>query len=475
MKKLFSRLQFKLAATYIVIIVAILALLNTYPLIASQQLLFQTKQGSLQSQAAIFTSSLGVIGTLTPENVAPVMELLDDGSLYRLLVTDASGRVLYDSRGESTARYALFYEVTRALKGYDVFQAGFSGSAMDSRAAAPIQYRGQTVGTVLLCERDEAQAALLYGIRATLRTISVISCALLLVLSYFFSRWYGHRVSELLSTMGGVRDGDFDRRAEVRGRDELAELAEAFNDLTDRIRENEELRRRFVADASHELKTPLASIQLLSDSILQTEDMPPSMQREFVSDIGQEAGRLGRITEQLLQLARSDYVNQEERPPALQLGPVVQETMRRLEPLARENDITMTASLQSDCRVRITEDALRQILFNLIENAIKYNRPRGRVTVSLSHSEQLVFLRVIDTGVGIPEADRERIFQRFYRVDKARSRAAGGTGLGLAIVQQAVELSGGRVYVTAGEDGGSCFTVELPRCREEETSCGESV
>ena len=467
MRKLFSHLQFKIAATYIVVIVAILALLNTYPIIASQRLLFQSKQTSLQSQTAIFTSSLGVIGTLTPENVGQAMELLDDGSLYRLLVTDASGLVLYDNQGDETSRYAPFYEVARALEGYDVFQAGIQGSVLNSQAAAPIQYRGQTVGAVFLCERDEAQAALLYGLRATLRTISVVSCAVLLLISFFFSRWFGHRVSGLLATMGGVRDGDYDRRAEVRGRDELAELAGAFNDLTDRIRETEELRSRFVADASHELKTPLASIQLLADSILQTETMDPAVQREFVSDIGQEAGRLARITEQLMQLARQDYTGEQAQPAPLLLNPVVQEVLHRLEPLAKDREITLTVSLQSDCKVRMTEDALREILFNLIENAIKYNRPGGRVTVALSHTEELVCLRITDTGVGIPDPERERIFERFYRTDKARSRADGGTGLGLSIVRRAVQLSGGRVWAEAGPEGGSCFVVELPRCREE--------
>ena len=122
---------------------------------------------------------------------------------------------------------------------------------------------------------------------------------------------------------------------------------------------------------------------------------------------------------------------------------------------------TLTGDLSQDL------DALRQILFNLIENAIKYNRPGGRVTVALSHTEELVCLRITDTGVGIPDPERERIFERFYRTDKARSRADGGTGLGLSIVRRAVQLSGGRVWVEAGPEGGSCFVVELPRCREE--------
>ena len=187
---------------------------------------------------------------------------------------------------------------------------------------------------------------------------------------------------------------------------------------------------------------------------------------EFITDIGDEAERLTRITEKLLTLTRMDTAVPVETVP-VDMGAVVERVRRMLEPLATAGGVTLETELAEGCFVRATEDDLYQVAFNLMENAVKYNLPGGSVTVTLRRTEEQVELEVADTGVGIPKEDLDKVFRRFYRVDKARSRAAGGTGLGLSIVSDTVHAHGGTVTARAREGGGSVFLVTFPAWREE--------
>ena len=246
----------------------------------------------------------------------------------------------------------------------------------------------------------------------------------------------------------------------------VAQLAEEFNQLTDRLQTTEEVRRRFVSDASHELKTPLASIRLLTDSILQADHMDSETAREFLTDIGDEAERLTRITEKLLTLTRLDTAPAAAAVP-VDVGAVVERVEHMLTPLARAVEVGLELRLQPGCLIAATEDELYQIAFNLMENAVKYNLPGGKVYVTLQGDARQARLRVEDTGVGIPEEDLPKIFDRFYRVDKARSREAGGTGLGLSIVWDTVRRYGGTVTARRREPEGTCFEVVFPRLAEK--------
>lgn len=462
----FHSLQTKYALTYILLIAAVLILLNTYPLLASQDLVFTSKQNSLRSQALVLSSSLGVSDTLTAEGVEQAMEVLQDNSLARTLVTDAAGLILYDSAGEdSLYRYALFGEIRGALAGQDVSRTEFRGGAFSTRAAAPITYRSMTIGSVYLYEVDEEQGALLLGVQSTLRSISMVICVFVLALSVFFSKTLIRRVGNLLRAIGIVREGEYSHRVVMRGHDEISLLADEFNSLTGRLQVTEEARRRFVSDASHELKTPLASIRLLTDSILQSPEIDPETTREFVSDIGEEADRLTRISEKLLTLTRLDAAPEAERVP-VDVAAVVRKVAHMLTPLAQAGEIGLELGLAGGCLVLATEDDLYQVAFNLMENAMKYNRPGGAVMVEVLDEADRVILRVADTGVGIPEEDLSKIFDRFYRVDKARSRAAGGTGLGLSIVRDTVKQHGGAITVAQRSPSGTVFTVTFPLARE---------
>lgn len=467
-KRFLSSMQLKFALTYVVIIGAILALMNTYPLLVSQDLIFRSKQNSLQGQASAMASSLGVLGKLSTDGIEQVIALLDVGSLSRILVTDANGMVLYDTQepDQSIGRYALYKEIAQALDGKDVFYSRFRGSAVHSIAAMPIYYRNLPAGAIYLYEYDTTQATLLRSVQKNLRSISLVICVLVTALSLVFSKAMTRRISELLRAIRNVREGAYSHRAVMNGSDELAQLASEFNQLAERIQTTEEVRHRFVSDASHELKTPLASIRLLTDSVLHSGNMDEATRREFLSDIGEEAERLSRITDRLLLLTRLDSKAEPKQVQPVDLKKSLESVLHLLTPLAEKKKVTLETSLGEDCVAAITEDALYQVAFNLIENAIKYNYEEGKVKVELERSGEEVVLRVSDTGIGIPEEDRTRIFERFYRVDKARSREAGGTGLGLSIVSETVRQFGGTVSVMAREEGGTCFIATFPAWKE---------
>ena len=209
------------------------------------------------------------------------------------------------------------------------------------------------------------------------------------------------------------------------------------------------------------LKTPLASMRLLTDSILQTKDMAPGVAREFVSDIGDEIDRLSRMTEKLLLLTRLDSsILADAKTVDLKL--VTLRAAHMLDPLASQAGVELRCQLDESCYVHANEDSLYQVVFNLMENGIKYNRVGGRVTALLYKKEGRVILIVDDTGIGIPQEDLPRVFDRFYRVDKARSREKGGTGLGLSIVRSNIESCGGQIRVESTLDKGTRFTVTLP-------------
>ena len=438
---MYSSLQVKFGLSYILIIAAVLLLLNTYPLRVSQDLVFRSKEATLESSVSVMVYSLSGLDHLTEENVAQAMAVVEETGMSRILVTDETGRVLYDTRetGSAVGEYAFYTEIVQALLGSDVFTSTYQNGAFRSRASSPVLYQSQVIGAVYAYEYDTEQAALLEGLQANLLRLSAMIGVAVLVLSVVLSRVLTRKIGQLLTAIRQVREGAYSHRAEIAGHDEIAQIGQEFNSLTDRLQTTENARRRFVSDASHELKTPLAAIRLLSDSILQTEHMDPATTREFVADIGAEAERLSRITEDLLRLTRLDS-GVLEKPVEVEVLPVLEQVMRMMSLVAQEKQVELTYTAEPGCTVLATPDELHQVIYNLTDNAVKYTGAGGAVQVALSRREENVILTVADNGTGIPEEDLPRIFERFYRVDKARSRAAGGTGLGLSIVLSLIHI-----------------------------------
>jgi len=448
---------------YFSLIAVVLILMNTFFLTESRDLIFKSKQTFIQTQAFTIAKQLSDAFALTIENVSQVMSALDVAGSTHIKIIGIDGNALYKSP-DSDARDGGFIteNIAKAISGYDVFYARFSNGAFSSSALTPVNNKeGAVIGVVYVNELDTEQGAILLGLQATIQNISFVIALLSIVMVAFVTWTITHRITSILKAIASVREGEYNYKIQVRGNDELALLGDEFNSLTNRLRETEEIRRRFVADASHELKTPLASIRLLSDSILQNEDMDTDTVHEFVSDIGTEAERLSRTTEKLMSLTRLDARVETEKD-SVDIRSVITGTMRMLNPLAESRGISLESKLDGGCTVFSTEDDIYQIVFNLVENAIKYNRPGGSVMITLSRDEPSIVLTVDDTGIGVPEADLPYIFDRFYRVDKARSRASGGSGLGLSIVRATVLENGGTISAQRRDGGGMRFEVTFP-------------
>lgn len=456
--------QFRYAIIYMVITLAVLIFLNIYCSKTSQKLFYQSKETSMIEKCQLAAAEISKLGVLNPSTVSDAIAQMDSLRVTRLIVTNQSGVAVYDSYTEKSAlgSFVLFPEIVCAMKRYDVFswQYRYLEGMMESRAATPIVSYGTTIGCVYMMEQDREQGALIKSLQHNVLSITLVLELVVILFSVAFATGFSRRLRRIVASMRIIREGDYSHRVDMGGNDELTTLGEEFNALSDRLQISENKRRQFVSDASHELKTPLASIKLLSDSILQN-DMDLDTAREFVEDIGNEADRLNRMTLKLLTLSKIE--SQEDGDcEIVYMAPTIQKVVRMLSGIAEKSQITIELDVQQDCPILILEDDLYQIAFNLVENGIKYNTPGGRLTISLLRDGENAVMRVSDTGVGISEDALSHIFERFYRVDKARSRKSGGSGLGLAIVKNTVERNQGRICADSNLGEGTTFTVTFP-------------
>ena len=440
-----------------------LILLNTYPLLVSQNLVFKSKAAGMTGSVKVIESALSGLERLTEENVGQALSGMEETGVSRILVTDTAGRILFDSResGGAQGLYAFYTEVVQALRGNDAVFCTYDDAAFISRMASPVVYHNQIVGAVYAYEYDAEQADLFKSFQSNLLKISGIIALAVLVLSVVLSRVLTAQIGELLAAIRHVREGAYTHRAAVKGNDEISQIATEFNSLTHRLQTTENARRRFVSDASHELKTPLAGIRLLTDSILHSDDMDSDTTREFVSDIGREAERLTRITENLLRLTRLDsaVVPEAER---VEVCPVLDRVVRMLSMVARDHNITLTHRCDPRAAVMATEDDLHQILYNLMENGIKYSTAHPEILINTQSDKKYFLLSVTDKGIGIPKKALPNIFDNFYRVPKGNVHDVKGYGLGLGYVKKIIALHHGHIEVQSEEGKGSTFVIYLP-------------
>ena len=432
----------------------------------SQKLFYSSKETSMIEKCLLAASEISAEEVLNQTTVNNAVKQMGSLRVTRLVITDRCGVAIYDSSENAVGKYMVLPEIVQALGGYDVFSWNYHDGAMQSRAATPIMSYDTLIGCVYMMEYDTQQGALIQNLQKNTFSISLFLELCVTIFAIFFSNSFTRRLRKIMISMRIIREGDYSHKVKMGGNDELTVLGNEFNDLVERLRISEQKRRNFVSDASHELKTPLASIKLLSDSILQN-DMDAVTVKEFVGDIGNEADRLNRMTQKLLSLTRIE--SQEDSDcEIVYIAPTVDRVVRMLTGIANENSITMQTQIIQDCSILIIEDDLYQIIFNLVENGIKYNTTGGKLTVTLDREEENAVISVRDTGVGIPEESVEHVFERFYRVDKARARKTGGSGLGLSIVRNMVERNGGQISLESKVGEGSLFTLRFPVFDTEE-------
>jgi two-component system sensor histidine kinase BaeS len=283
-----------------------------------------------------------------------------------------------------------------------------------------------------------------------------------LILSLFFIRGVTEPVQAMSEAAQRIAAGHYDERVPVRGSDELSQLAGRFNQMAGKLEEVESMRRLLIADVSHELRTPLTAIQGsmegLMDGILPAAD-------ETYQEIHAEARRLNRLVDDLQELSRVEAGAYELHLEVIDVAPMIQTVTKRFGPRAVSKNITLRSELAPDLpKVRGDGDRLVQVLSNLVGKALQYTPEGGRVTISARPVGREVQVAVQDTGVGIGTEHLAHVFDRFYRVDKSRSRqAGGGSGIGLTIARALVEAHGGRLWVESeGEGKGSAFTFAVP-------------
>ena len=456
----YTNSQLRYALVYVVITFLVLLLLNLYCSEISQTLFNKSKETAMIEKCQLASDEIAGLEVINASTVANAVKEMVSLKVSRLIVTDQSARVLYDSLNAEPDYYALFPEILCAMEGNDVFFSQYHDGVIQSHAATPIVSYRTTLGCVYMMEYDTDQGSLIQSLQHTVLRITLILEIVVILFSFLFSKAYSYRLRKIMNSMRIIQQGDYTHKLKLGGHDELSFLGDEFNDLTERLQTSEQKRSRFVSDASHELKTPLASIKLLTDSILQN-DMDMETVREFVGDIGNEADRLTRTTGKLLSLTKVDGQLTEDCE-IINMAPTVERVVRMLSGIAQQNHITIESDLSEDSPVLILEDDLYQIAFNLIENGIKYNISGGKLAVKLMRQNDNAILQVSDTGMGIPEDALSHIFERFYRVDKARSRATGGSGLGLAIVRAIVQRNRGEITVATEVGKGTVFTVSFP-------------
>ena len=446
--------------TYVVITFIVLLILNIYCSETCRTIFNQSKQISMMEKCQLTSDEIVNLEVINSSTVAKALSQMESLKVTRLIVTDQTGNALYDSADMAVGSYVLFPEILTAIDGNNVFICSYNNGTMESRAAMPIFFYDTMIGCVYMTDYDSAQGALIQSLQKNILQITLVLQIIVTVFSIAFSQTFSQRLKKIMTSMRIIQNGDFTHKLSMDGNDELTILANEFNDLTERLQTSEQKRRRFVSDASHELKTPLASIKLLTDSILQNE-MDLDTTREFVEDIGNEAERLNRMTAKLLSLTKVDG-RETADAEIIYMAPTVHRVTRMLKPMAKQANIAINLQLEEDRPILILEDDLYQIVFNLMENGIKYNTPGGMLRVTLGHQDDIATLTVQDSGVGIPQDAVSHIFERFYRVDKARSRASGGSGLGLAIVRAIIQRNRGEIQVSSQVGQGTTFVVSFP-------------
>jgi two-component system OmpR family sensor kinase len=414
---------------------------------------------------------------------APYLSVANSDQLYkicaeraqeyggRLLILDNNGVVQVESFSQINGYQLSHMEVQEILSGaatsYGFHRVGEDGNEEGQDiwavyACCAITSDSQTIGVLVFVSSLQEVVARMNSLESrTVMTFLLVSLLAVIVGVVLSSRVL-RPVRVLNQAAIAISQGDFKQKIKVSGKSELAQLAQTFNIMSNKLDNMERLRNEFVSNASHELKTPLSSIKILVESLLY-QPSDSAIQAEFLQDINSEIDRLNAVISDLLLLVHIDQQDIEPQLSAMPLGEVLEKVVKGLMPLARQKDITISLHMQQEVSVLCDALKLQQAFSNLVDNGIKYTEEGGTVRLEVEERGEMVCVSVSDDGMGIPEKDIPHVFDRFYRVDKTRSRGTGGTGLGLAIVQKIILMHRGRIELDSVEGVGTEFRVYLRR------------
>ena len=476
--KKFLSLRSLQARFFIIMLVAgiVPSIVMRYGILASyEERSVQNRISNVQNQLMIVGNHLisnnyfntkpeGYNGGVSREVIDAELGMISDLYEGRVMIINSSLKVVKDTYGISQGKTIISEEVIKCFRGENVSnydkEHGYiemTTPIIDTSANSSV-----IVGVMLTSISSDAITATLTVLdrKASIlgNLMLVGTMAMAIILSFLLTRPF-NRVTDAINE---VNAGYSNERISVPDYAETVHIVDAFNQLLERMRALDTSRQEFVENVSHELKTPMAAIKVLADSLLTQQDAPAELYREFLVDIASEIDRENRIITDLLALVKMEKKAGELNIVSLNVNDLVELILKRLRPLARKKDVEVVFESMRPVMAEVDEVKMSLIMTNLVENAIKYNKEHGWVRVELDADYQYFTFKVSDSGLGIPADSLAHIYERFYRVDKSHSREIGGTGLGLAITKSAVLMHRGAINVTSVEGEGSSFTVKIP-------------
>ena len=462
-------MRWKLAFYYVALSMVLLFAFQFIVINAIESYHIENRRNEINTEAIIFANYVaGVHGFTNLEQATPRM-VLDDSARrrstalgVRILVVNDYARVIADSNTPSRVGQTLLRtEIIGALRGNDTYVL-VQDEYLLNVAVSIHDVGSDRVGAVLMISSVYDIFESIAYIRNMLMLTTLLVGLLGVVFIFIISH---HLIAPIKRTVSVVRRmgaGQLSLRVPAKGKDEYSVMAGALNDMAEKLSREDKTREEFVSNVSHEIKTPLAAIKVLSESILLHDTAPEEIYREFMQDINSEVDRMTNITNDLLALVKVDQREQGLNISKIELHDLVEEIMQRLSPLAEQKNIGLFFEATGPVQLNGDEIKLTLAISNIVENGIKYTPSGGTVRATVDADHQSATIIIQDSGIGIPEAEHDKIFNRFYRVDKTRDRETGGTGLGLAISRSTVLLHNGSIRLYSQQDEGSIFTIRLP-------------
>jgi signal transduction histidine kinase len=390
-------------------------------------------------------------------------ELTQLSNLYdgRIIIIDQNFKVIKDTYGLIEGKLVVSEEVIRCFKGETVNQLS---NKRFIEMTVPIQETDSQniIGVMLVSVSTDNIRDNLDALKSNALIFLLVYGLVVLVISIFAAHILVRPVGKIAAKLHEIASGHSDEDLEVMNYTETGLISEEFNKISTQMRVLDESRQEFVSNVSHELKTPLTSMKILADSLLMQEEVPAELYKEFMGDIAEEIERENKIITDLLALVKMDKKAANLNIEPVDINDLLELILKRLRPIAAGKNIEMVLESFRPVTAEVDESRLTLAFTNLVENAIKYNRENGWVHVSLDADHKFFYVKVMDSGMGIPEESLDYIFERFYRVDKSHSSEIDGTGLGLAITKSAVLVHKGVIKVSSQVGEGTTFSVRIP-------------
>lgn len=458
-------LKFRIFLLIILFGIAPTFLLRTGILSVYEKRAVNTRTVDITSQAKLLASQIVANNYLQDTSSKNITTQLDQlSTIYdgRVMLIDSSFTIVKDTYALDEQKTILAEEVMQAYNGETVQKYDADNHYIEMTFPMHDESGKNVIGVMLVSVSTDSIAATLAILKQYALMIQFLVAVIVVIAGFAVSTALVRPFRRLTKSIKDVQDGYEADFISVNSYSETETMSAACDEMLRRLQTLDESRQEFVSNVSHELKTPLTSMKVLADSLMGQEDIPVELYREFMTDIGAEIDRENKIINDLLSLVKMDKSAGNINITSVQINELLERIMKRLRPITQKQNVELVMESFRPVVAEVDEVKLTLALTNLIENAIKYNNPDGWVHVSLNADHQNFFVTVEDNGIGIPKEAQNRIFERFYRVDKSHSREIGGTGLGLAIARNAIIMHRGAIKVHSMEGEGTTFTVRIP-------------